>query len=143
MRHPQDRLDRRAVREYYIQRRREFILSTQKYAKEYHEGLVHEGSSHYQWDSYWRWVRWQEMSEDDKKIAEVEAVLDGKEAYEAKPSWEPTQWGKYAKYNLACSCWACQYGSKGEHKERRARRAKIKKLKLCGFCDEEYKLGCV
>src|SRR5271166_4068301 len=105
MRHPQNRLDRRAIRDYYISYRRKIILNTWSNWKHGTE-IPHEGSSHWAQNAYQKYLWWQTLSEDDIKVLEVEAALDKKEV--DKPSWHPMIWGQYAKYNLVCSCRSCR-----------------------------------
>lgn len=110
MTHPKSRQERRVARELYIQKRK-FIQTRIWYTKTTYwrsaedEGRVPYDHETYDLRKYNEYVEWQALSNDDKKIKQVEAVLDRKEFVE--PKWEPTQWGRFSKNNLTCNCCHC------------------------------------
>src|SRR5208282_5885793 len=93
MRRPKDRLARRAIRDYYISYRRK---------------IRERDSWHHKYEEYLEYLEWQNLSDDDKKIREVEAVLDGIDPKSILPDWSPTVWGKFAKWNLVPNCKCCR-----------------------------------
>jgi len=106
MGHPKTRAERRNTRIRYIEKRKRTIKQTWHLWKFGTEVPQIHGS----WIAmrqYMYYLSWQEMSEEDKRIAEVIAKLEGK--LTAEPEYKPTIWGKYAKYNLSCNCVQCRY----------------------------------
>lgn len=83
----------------------------------------HMGQEH-QYIAYHEYLRWQELTDEEKKILEVEAVLDNRDPKEIGPWWRPTVYGRFAKWNMACSCYSCT-----EKKSVEARRRLRRKLK--------------
>lgn len=100
MRHPNSRSERRAVRELYITRRkfiRQHIWSRV-------DQPIHEGSSE------WRWYiidlcRVSPIAEYDPAallpLPDFDPSLLKRESFD--------EWGRYAKFNLKCTCRTCQY----------------------------------
>lgn len=119
MKHPQTRSERRSTRELYIRRRRKERIITNQRAYARNE-IPHEGNG-YLYDTYIKYLNFIQLSEDDKKILEVEAALDGIEFI--APTWTTTCWSRYAKWNGTCSCGSCR--NQGQKKEKRKRRREL------------------
>ena len=97
--HPFTRLDRRYKRLYYIRRRRLQRQWDRRYR-------IPKGPQDFCWDLYLRYLEWEAQSDEDKVIQEVEAELFGEDL---PYRWEPTVWGKYAKWNGTHQCAHCSW----------------------------------
>jgi hypothetical protein len=138
MKHPSSRSERRGVRETYINKRKFIQLHIFNDSPFYRIPYIHET---HQYEQYMKWVHWQEASEDERKVILVERALDGLDKPEvligprgkwimpAEPPWSywhPPEWGRYAKWNLTCSCASCQ-ANQQKYTERRKRREQLKR----------------
>jgi hypothetical protein len=143
MKHPKDRLERRVGRSLFISRRKQTQLS--QYTSRnwnfddipyrsrprsspcpwWYSAPPHEGQG-YHYDRYQKYLAWQQMSEEERKVIEVEALLDNQEFEE--PKWETTIWQKGSKSNLTCGCDSCRKkGQWNYRKEKRKRRTALDK----------------
>ena len=129
MNHPQTRSERRSVRELCIKRRKEKLLLNQWISK---NDIPHMGEG-YRYDQYINYLNFLNLTEDEVKILEVEAALDGVDF--EPPTWTTTVWGRYAKLHSLCSCRGCR--NKKEHIRgyKRQRRRQLDKLLQEGLQD--------
>lgn len=129
MDHPGDRSERRAVRNGYVAKRKR-IYSRNRNRFGLGESNPIKGLG---------WIReedeifghlpitWEVMTEEQKKIREVTAKLDG--LYLPKEEDEEViQWGIYSKWNGGCNCYGCS-GYDKKRQRVRMRRIDIKEIK--------------
>lgn len=130
MKHPHTRCERRFKREVYIAKRKfiqQHILIRSRLDTIPHLG---EGYRYYQYIEY---LEYQALSEEQKHILEVEAILDHKEF--EPPYWSFPIYGKGGKSNLVCGCSHCK-GNWYRPQEKAKRRAALKKASKEGL--KEY-----
>lgn len=146
MRHPKDRQERRSVRDFIIQRRKKeaqtfgswclSLYDRDEIPYEHANGrqgprAVWNHGGHGMYSRYQKYIEWQTLTEEEKRIRRVEAVLDGEDPKDAEPKYEFTCWSKYANQSYFHSGrvdWS-------ERKEKRKMREERKKLMLEGLKD--------
>ena len=122
MNHPHTHCERRAVRDYYITKNKKRLLATERWRRNEipHEG--DDGKINQRWDGqytkYLKYLRWLEMSEDERKIAEVQAVLDGEEF--EPPKWDTTIWSKFSKRKVQIIHCHCCCGHENDYPKNRS-----------------------
>jgi hypothetical protein len=141
MKHPTSRCERRAVRDLYISRRKFILVFIQKIT--YGHKIPHIGQER-EFLEYMKYVRWNGATDDEKKIMEVEYILDHPEkggwctypgnqkgwspAEPVQGWWRPPVWGKYSKFNLVPNCNCCCKSNQWSYpKEQRKRREQLKR----------------
>lgn len=112
MNHPYSRSERRAVRDCWIRRRKKLKLRVEASSWERHWRTPHEGSGNYysntRYDAYLKYLEYENFNDEQKKIAEFEAYLDGKK-WPPDDMWQPVQWSEYAKKStFYCPCYNCR-----------------------------------